>query len=530
MKRRCWTRAPDGWLGLGALMVLRLYHDLAQASQNHGNDRRQGLRPTAAFHKFVQALLERLGLLDAGLGGQVLDDRFEVLPQLGGRRAMAAVELQELAEEVVPWLAARVREQLPAGDQGVGQAAEDLGDLDAQPARVFAGTAPEFGTGVEVVVAVYQVVGGLHEDGAEAAIAAAAQGAAVQIDLVALVARGHKAGATGDGVGVGVQLDGPELAGEVGDGDDVDAGDDEQQGVGGADDEVGQSAFQLEDLPGFGEAIVVEGAEDALQVGHVAVARRRLLGPGEHLVQGVAADDDRGRGGAAVQAFQSGLAHGLGGGEVPGQDQWAGRLPRVAEALGVAGHGGVQGLADLTAQQGGLVDEVAAVAVEGDIVVRPGGFDQAEAVGAGAEDGGEVGVIGLVVGVGRLAILLGGVGVDEAGVEAGLAEGALDGPMVFTGAFDEDDGVAEVVLLLGVADAFDGGLQVAAGVGQGGGFQERAAVEVAEQVAGGCVGTIDGEDAEVLGPDGPDPGAQLAGGLLQVTGLAVLGRPRGNGT
>jgi hypothetical protein len=72
-----------------------------------------------------------------------------------------------------------------------------------------------------------EVVGGLHEDGAEAAVATAAQWAVAEVDLVALVAGGHETGATGDGVGVEVESDGTELASEVGDGDNVDARDSE---------------------------------------------------------------------------------------------------------------------------------------------------------------------------------------------------------------------------------------------------------------------------------------------------------------
>src|SRR5213593_3287538 len=99
---------------------------------------------------------------------------------------MRAVKLQQLADYVMARLATGMREQLSAGDDCEGQAAEDLGDLDADPARVFAGAAPLRGAGAEVVVALHQVVGGLHEHGPQPAIAAAAQGPVGTIDLVAL--------------------------------------------------------------------------------------------------------------------------------------------------------------------------------------------------------------------------------------------------------------------------------------------------------------------------------------------------------
>src|SRR5437899_12865656 len=137
---------------------------------------------------------------------------------------MRAVKLQQLADDVMARLATRMREQLSAGDDCEGQAAEDLGDLDADPARVFAGAAPLPGAGAEVVVALDEVVGGLHQDGPQPAVAAAAQGPVGTIDLVALVARGQEAGAAGDGVGVEVQGGGVQPGGRVGDPDGIDCG------------------------------------------------------------------------------------------------------------------------------------------------------------------------------------------------------------------------------------------------------------------------------------------------------------------
>ena len=84
----------------------------------------------------------------------------------------------------------------------------------------------------------------------------------------------------------------------------------------------------------------------------------------------------------------------------------------------------MQDFTDLTLQHGVLVHQVAAMAAEqlqGDVGVGPGRFEQAEAVGGGPPDGGQVGVVGLVAGVGGLAVLLGGEGMDQSGLEAGLA-------------------------------------------------------------------------------------------------------------
>jgi hypothetical protein len=79
-------------------------------------------------------------------------------------------------------------------------------------------------------------------------------------------------------------------------------------------------------------------------------------------------------------------------------------------------------------------------------------LEQAEAVDGGALDGGEVGVIGLVAGVGRQAELLGGQRMDDAGLAPGGDGGALDRGVVVAGSLDGDDEVAEVVLGQGAAD------------------------------------------------------------------------------
>jgi len=173
---------------------------------------------------------------------------------------------------------------------------------------------------------------------------------------------------------------------------------------------------------------------------------------------------------------------------------------------------------------------VAAEEREGDVGVGPGRLQQAEAVGAGAEDGGQVGVVGLVVRVGGLAVLLGREGMHQPRLEAGLAEGALHGAVVLAGALDEDDQVAQVMLLHGLTEAVDGGLEVAAGVGQRGRRAQHLAVEVGEQPLGAGLGAVDGDDAEVLRPDLLHAGDQLAVGLQQLEGLAGLRRPRGRGT
>src|SRR5260370_15415068 len=135
-------------------------------------------------------------------------------------------------------------------------------------------------------------------------------------------------------------------------------------------------------------------------------------------MQRLAAAPELGVGSDLLQAGQAGLTHRLGRRGVAGEDHGGGAVvPEMTEALGVAGHGGMKEFTDLTLEYSVLVDQVAAVAAEeldGEVVVGPGRFGEAEALGGGAEDGGQVGVVGFVAGVGGLAILLGGAGMDEA--------------------------------------------------------------------------------------------------------------------
>ena len=119
------------------------------------------------------------------------------------------------------------------------------------------------------------------------------------------------------------------------------------------------------------------------------------------------------------------------------------------------------------------------------------GFEQGEAGDGGAVDGGEVGVVGLVAGIDGLAKLLGGEGVDDAGLEAGGGEGALDEAVIAAGAFDGDEAIVELVRGKGLADLGDGGVEVGSVVGDGGGRDEDVAVEVGEHPLGAGLGAVD---------------------------------------
>ncbi len=179
-------------------------------------------------------------------------------------------------------------------------------------------------------------------------------------------------------------------------------------------------------------------------------------------------------------------------------------VPELVEAGGEAGQGGFEVFADLAVEGGAFADEVAALAdeqLQGGPGFVAGGFEEGAAGDGGAVDGGQVGVVGLVAGIDGLAILLGDEGMEDARLEAGGGEGALDEAVIAAGAFDGDEAVAELVLGEGVADLGDGGVEVGTVVGDGGGWDEDAAVEVGEEELGAGLGTVEADDAEVFGTD-----------------------------
>jgi hypothetical protein len=144
-------------------------------------------------------------------------------------------------------------------------------------------------------------------------------------------------------------------------------------------------------------------------------------------------------------------------------------------------------------------------------------------------EGGQVGSVGLVTGIGRLAELFSGKGRDDPGLEAGGGEGALDEAMLAASAFDGDDQVAEVVRLEGLAELSDGGGEGGAVVLDDGRRDEDLAVEVGKHPLGAGLGTVDGDDAEVLGPDLLNARMDGARRFVQNLRGAVTGTATGRG-
>ncbi len=109
---------------------------------------------------------------------------------------------------------------------------------------------------------------------------------------------------------------------------------------------------------------------------------------------------------------------------------------------------------------------------------------------------------------------------DDAGLEAGGDGGALDRRVVVAGALDGDDRIAEVMLGRGAADPGGEVAEPLAGMLDGSGLNYDISIEIGEHPFGTGLGAIDGDDAEVLGPDLLDPGMDRARGLGDRGGTA----------
>jgi hypothetical protein len=198
--------------------------------------------------------------------------------------------------------------------------------------------------------------------------------------------------------------------------------------------------------------------------------------------------------------------------EMPGD----GAVPELVEASGEAGQGGLQVVANLAVEGGAFANEIAALANEQQ-QGGPGfiacGFEQSTAGDGGAMDGAEVGVVGLVARIDRLAVLLGNEGMENACLEAGGGEGALHQAVIASGAFDGDEAIAELMLGEGMSDLGHGVVEFGSVVGDRGGRDEDAAIEIGEEELGAEFGTVEADDAEVFGSDVLDARMEQSAGF-----------------
>jgi hypothetical protein len=181
--------------------------------------------------------------------------------------------------------------------------------------------------------------------------------------------------------------------------------------------------------------------------------------------------------------------------------------------------------ADLAVEGGAFADEIAALADE-QLQGGPGGvagrLPESAAGDRGAVNRCQVGVIGFVAGIDRLAILLGNKRMEDARLETGGGEGALDEAMIAAGAFDGDEAVEEVVLCEGLTHLADGGVKSGPRVFDGGGRDQNAAIKIGEQHLGANLGAVEAENAKGIGSDLLDAGVKQAARL----GDMVVKAPR----
>ena len=162
-------------------------------------------------------------------------------------------------------------------------------------------------------------------------------------------------------------------------------------------------------------------AEDLLAEFGEFAATAGPIRPGEEPLQRPALKADPGAVRELLQTGPPGLADRLGSRQVLGDQQRDVMKEEIVKAFLVSREFFMQKIADLTAQRRGLLDQVTSMLRPGAelrVVLGQDRFDQAEAVDRAAMDGREIGVIGLPVGVCRLAKLLGRERMDDADLEA----------------------------------------------------------------------------------------------------------------
>ena len=182
------------------------------------------------------------------------------------------------------------------------------------------------------------------------------------------------------------------------------------------------------------DTIIVQGDRPgAVQLG-VGVGRGGVAGPAEDAEQGRPLHPGAAQPGQPGQPLDPRRGHGRRARIMAGHEHAKLSFENIIETACVPGQVGLDVLEDLAAEQGLLLDQVAAMAGP-ELQRRIGrvarGLLQAEAVDRGAEDPRlRVGRVGLGVVLGGLAVMAGDRGVDDAGVEAGGGEGALHRAMI----------------------------------------------------------------------------------------------------
>ena len=423
------------------------------------------------------------------------------------------MKLIQFLDHIRRLLASGVIKPRIAGHDLEGNPSKPPGHLHMDTAGIRALSAPFRRQHPEVVVAPNQGVGGQEQCLAESAVTAAGQPARGQIDLIALIAPGVHARTTGDGPRGGVVDHRPGFASELAGQDDIDARERQEAHVGGLHQMINKFSFNRLNLFNFGDAIVVQEAEQALVQGCVAVGGRRVLGPAHDLDQGAGMDLDPRQVCQLSQPFQPGLRDSRWSRITTCYNQSNLCFKHVIKTPCVAGQAGFEVLLDLAAEQRGLVDQVAAAAsqeLQLGVHQIPGGLLKTEAHDRGEKDPLQVGGVGLVVVGAGLTEMTGDGGMNDPRLKVGRGVGVLDRFVINTGLFDGDDEITEAVSGDRLTQLGDGLLEAVLGVLDDSDRDEDAAVEIGEHRVGTGLGGVNGEDAEVLGTDGLNAWAEDA--------------------
>src|SRR6516162_7506098 len=114
---------------------------------------------------------------------------------------------------------------------------------------------------------------------------------------------------------------------------------------------------------------------------------------------------------------------------------------------------------------------------------------------------------------------------NDAGIQTGGGEGALDGAMIAPGAFDRDQQIVQLVIANGLTELIDRGLERRSIVSKKGRTHDDVAVEIGKHPFGARLGAINRDDAKMFGTNLLDARMKRAAGLLHdidATGTRAL--------
>ena len=213
--------------------------------------------------------------------------------------------------------------------------------------------------------------------------------------------------------------------------------------------------------------------------------------------------------------------------EVAQQMPGNGTFPELVETSGVARQASFEMVANLAIEGSAFGDEVATMAND-ELQLGPRfvacGFEQSTTGDGGAVDGREVPVVGLVAGIDGLAVLLGNEGMENARLETGGDKSALHEAVIAARAFDGNEAIPELVVSKRPTNLRDGGIEIRTVMGDFGGWNEVATIEVGEEKLGAGLMAVKADDSELFGTDLLDTWVQHSAKLADRDGCCAPGR------